>query len=298
MRRVFVLTLAVVALEAFPATQSSLTPGVEIRIRREANERSQIMRTLHVLTDLYGPRLTGSPSLQAAGEWAAKTLEAWGLTNAHLDPWDFGRPGWANERLSAHILAPVRDQLTVEALAWTPGTQGAVRAEAFQLTPPDRATPAQLTTYLNGVKDHVRGRIVLAGKSVHVPVMLDTPVRRCNESELRAFYEQNPVARRADAGGCRVVAPSVTIEDVQNSRTIDQFLVSNGALLRINDAGLAHGIITAYQNRTYDVSSAVPTVVMRNEDYGRISRLIADGLPVELEVRHRQQGIRGRAHGL
>ena len=31
------------------------------------------------------------------------------------------------------------------------------------------------------------------------------------------------------------------------------------------------------------MSKAVPTVVMRNEDYGRISRLLADAAPVELE---------------
>ncbi len=227
--------------------------------------------------------MTGSPSLQAAGEWAVKTMESWGLTNGRLEPWDFARPGWANERLSAHIVSPVKDHLVAEALAWTPGTEGPVKALAFQLTPPERAALAQVTAYLNSVKDQVRGRIVLAGKSVQVPVNLEPPVTRCRESELRTFYGQNPVAERADAGGCRVVPRAATVEEVQTSRAIDEFLVANGALVRINDAGLEHGIINAYQNRTYDVARVIPTVVMRNEDYGRISRLIAGGIPVELE---------------
>ena len=51
-------------------------------------------------------------------------MASWGLTNGHLEPWDFGHPGWVNERFSAHIIAPVKDQLTCEVLAWTPGTNG------------------------------------------------------------------------------------------------------------------------------------------------------------------------------
>ena len=88
------------ALLAPLAAQSRADAGINARIRDEENSHSQIMKTLHVLTDVYGPRVTGSPS--------------------HLEPRDFGHPGWVNERFSAHITAPVKDQLTCEVLAWTP----------------------------------------------------------------------------------------------------------------------------------------------------------------------------------
>ena len=65
---------------------------------------------------------------------------------------------------------------------------------------------------------------------------------------------------------------------------LDQFLVSAGALARVNDAGRDHGQIRAFNNRTFDVTKAVPTLVMRNEDYGRISRLLGDGMDVQLEL--------------
>src|SRR5262249_26709080 len=68
------------------------------------------------------------------------------------------------------------------------------------------------------------------------------------------------------------------------NRRVDEFLVANGARLRVNDAGREHGQIIAFSNRTYDLAKAVPTVVLRNEDYGRIARILADGTPVELEV--------------
>ncbi len=131
--------------------QSAPDPDINRRIREEVAARSQVMRTLHVLTDLYGPRLTGSPNAKAAAEWTVKTMTAWGFANGHLEPWDFGRPGWANERVSAHIVQPVRDALTVEVLAWSPGTAGVVRAPAIALAIPDRPTESQLTEYLNSV---------------------------------------------------------------------------------------------------------------------------------------------------
>ena len=70
----------------------------------------------------------------------------------------------------------------------------------------------------------------------------------------------------------------------QVAEQLDQFLVAAGAVGRINDAGREHGQIRAFNNRTFDVAKAVPTVVMRNEDYGRISRILADGTPVEVEL--------------
>ena len=57
---------------------------VEWKIRREAKETSQILSTLHMLTDRYGPRLTGSPNLEAASHWAVEQMAEWGLENAHL----------------------------------------------------------------------------------------------------------------------------------------------------------------------------------------------------------------------
>ena len=54
-------------------------------------------------------------------------------------------------------------------------------------------------------------------------------------------------------------------------------------MLRINDARRELGQIAAFYNSTYDLTGVVPTVVMRNEDYGRIARILADGTPVELE---------------
>src|SRR5215831_11043203 len=117
MMRQFALPLAVtIAIVSTPAAQERADGDVVWKIRREATDNSQIMRTLHVLTDRYGPRLTGSPNLKAAQDWLVKETTTWGLKNAHLESWTFGHPGWLNERLSVHVISPVKDALVVEAL--------------------------------------------------------------------------------------------------------------------------------------------------------------------------------------
>lgn len=130
------------------ATEERIDQDVYWKIRQEATNNSKVLATLHALTDVYGPRLTGSPQLKAAGEWAIEQMHAWGLRNGRLEPWDFGaaygREGWTNDRLAVHLVSPVRDALVVEALAWTPGTDGPVRAEAFALTLPQRPTRESL----------------------------------------------------------------------------------------------------------------------------------------------------------
>ena len=273
--------------------QERLDTEMYWRIRREGMERSQIMRTLHVLTDVYGPRLTGSPNFKGAADWTVRRMTEWGFKNAHLEPWDFGHPGWLNEHLSAHIVSPVKDALVCEALAWTPGTKGTVKGQAYQLVLPERPTKASLTAFLEGVRDQVRGKMVLVGKHQFVPVTFNPLNKRREDQEARNQYDPNAPAQPQFAPPAPSPSPAASpqasptpapvLNPGQIGEQLDQFLVASGALVRINDAGREHGQIRAFNNRTFDPSKTVPTVVMRNEDYGRISRILADGTPVELE---------------
>ena len=123
------------------AAQETVDQATGARFRSEELEKSQIMRTLHMLTDRYGPRVTGTPNHEAAAKWVVKQLTEWGLKNARLEPWDFGHPGWSNERASAFIVSPVQENLKFEVLAWTPSTKGTVTASAIQLVPPQGPPP-------------------------------------------------------------------------------------------------------------------------------------------------------------
>ncbi|HEY0051610.1 MAG TPA: M20/M25/M40 family metallo-hydrolase [Pyrinomonadaceae bacterium] len=268
---------------------------INAQIRKEGMENSQAMRTIHFFTDVYGPRLTGSPNLKAAGDWAVRQMKEWGFDKAQLEPWNFGHPGWVNERASGFITAPVQDSLVFEVLAWTPGTNGVVKGDAFVMTLPERPTQEELTNYFNSIRGNIKGKMVLVGTPARIPVGFTAVPKRFEDEALKRRFDPNPSPTPTPAA---TPAPSPTptpkpgqLRFEQIIEQLDKFLLDGGAAVRINDARREHGQIRAFDNDTFDVSKVVPTVVMRNEDYGRISRLVADGLAVSLEFDIRNRSI-------
>ncbi|MGH9475202.1 MAG: M20/M25/M40 family metallo-hydrolase [Terriglobales bacterium] len=298
-----------------PAAAAVMTQvEVEARARElEAPESSKIMWIMHELADVYGPRLTGDPNLVRADSWVMRTTTSWGMRNAHLEPYPFVPerlhhtvPGWANLLLQANAIKPFQNQLVVRPLHWTPGTHGPVTALAVlipdppgmsrgsfsngQFVPAPRPTQADLDAYFAKDAPVVHGKIVLVGEYSIVPVDFKPPALRysdtewncrvgvlasgsdaCKPFQRRRFFR--PPAQAPEPG---------TLDYRAVSEQLDAFLLKNGVEVRINDAHKAHGVIVAYNNPSYDVSTAVPTVVMQSDSYGRIARLLADTIPVTL----------------
>jgi len=239
------------------------------------------MYTLHMLTDRYGPRLTASPTLERAGEWVLEYMTGLGLTNAHKEAWDFGHPGWENERLTTHIVAPFREPLIGEVLGWTPSTSGPVTAGIYHLVPPDDPTEDELNAYFESVGLFVTGKIVLTSLPGTPSFGGNRPMRRDDEQVKRQYHpDAEPQRSRRQAREL----PEGALDSREISQRIDAFLLSAGARARINAAGMTDGLIRAFWNRTFDVSTAVPTVILRDEDFGRLARLLKSGESVTVEI--------------
>ena len=122
--------LAAVLLLA-PASTVSRAQTLDLnslyRIKQEAFQNSQVMDHLFYLTDVYGPRLTGSPGYRQAAAWAVKRYHDFGIDNTALDPWEGVERGWSCTRFEAHLEKPTYAPLIGFALPWSPGTRGAVR---------------------------------------------------------------------------------------------------------------------------------------------------------------------------
>ncbi|MBK5256713.1 MAG: M20/M25/M40 family metallo-hydrolase, partial [Vicinamibacteria bacterium] len=122
------------------------------------------------------------------------------------------------------------------------------------------------------------------GEPTKVPVTLSPPATRGNDEDMRRRFDLDNPAPSPFGNQTPTPSPEPTrLTANKITEIVDQFLVTSGALMRLNDAGREHGQIRAFNNRTFDTTKAAPTVVLRNEDYGRISRLIDDGATVELE---------------
>jgi carboxypeptidase Q len=278
------IAASLLCLLAAPAPAQAPDNGIDTRIREEETQHSEIMRTMHFLTDVYGPRLTGSPNHKAAAEWAIKQMTTWGMQNGHLEPWDFGHPGWTNETASGYATSPFHDQLYFKVLAWTPSTNGTLTAQAVVIDPPEKPTKEQLAQYLDSVKSQLKGKIVMTGKGAPVAVNLDPVTHRLDDKTVaERFDPNNPNAGQFGPRQQQPTPDPNVLTGAQINEQVDAFLISAGALMRINDAHREHGQIRAFNNRTFDLTKALPTVVLRNEDYGRIARIVADGSAVTLQ---------------
>src|SRR4051812_22907829 len=69
-------------------------PDTINRIVDQGKNHSQIMMRLHHLTKDIGPRLTSSPRLAKAQQWAMGEFKKMGCTNAHLEQWGEAPVGW------------------------------------------------------------------------------------------------------------------------------------------------------------------------------------------------------------
>jgi carboxypeptidase Q len=300
--------LAALALTAaVPFAQGSsetIDSGLNARIRAEETSNSRVMWIEHVLTDVYGPRPTGSPNHEKAAKWAIGQMTNWGLKNAHLEPWEWGHEGWLNEKAYGYVTAPVHDFLTFEVVPWSPSTNGVVSGQVVQFVTPHgpeippasggapgrgatapvyaQPTAAELDAYLTQMAPKVRGGIVLMGLAQTPPFVEVEPAKRRDDDAVRAQYQAGAPAPARGAAPAAAPDPTrLTAQEV--NRRINQFLLDQHVALRLNDAGRQHGIVVAQNPPAYDSTQQVPSVILRNEDFGRLARIAEDGQPVSVE---------------
>ena len=117
-----IITVALVV--GVDGRQEPVDAAANARIRDEGLNRSHVAEPFDMFVNVIGPRLTGSPSHKRAADYARATLEKWGMTNAHLESWEFGSRGWELEKLTIEMVEPRYMPLIGYAEAWTPSTHG------------------------------------------------------------------------------------------------------------------------------------------------------------------------------
>jgi len=339
MTRRLIHTIAAGFLMVLPAmAQAPGLPDANSQLRAQETKDSQLMWWLHEVTDVYGPRLTGSPGLRAAQDFAVAQMKKWGFTNVHLEAWNFNHPGWQNWELDANTVTPFQQPLNVRAVAWTPGTNGPVQGPVVVIEPPQPPPPAglagrggggfggrtegptpeqlaaiqnpgsapppmptakpaenkpvtqaDLDAYLASIKDKVRGAIIFYGPHIEVPEnFVPAPLRRSDESWAQ------PGGRRGGFPPQRGPAtPPEGLTAAEITGQVNKFLIDNGALAKVTDSGRAYGIILQQSAAGYNEnpnSPNLPTLVMGNEDYGRIYRTTTiDHIAVTLRLNIKNQ---------
>ena len=178
------LCAVVLGAVALAAQSSEAVDAAAIaKIRDEGLNRSQVMETMHWLTDRHGPRLTGSPAFEEAGDWAVAQLTSWGLTNVRKERFAFGR-GWTLDRFHATMTAPRVMPIIGLPKAWTPGTGGVRTADVVR---PQITTQAEC----EAARGTLRGKIVLTQAARRVDMLDQAPI------VLRMDDEDGKIAKEA-----------------------------------------------------------------------------------------------------
>jgi len=276
---------ALLFLAAPLAAQEKIDTAAITRIKAEEQNRSQVMEIASWLTDVYGSRLTGSPSAKAAGDWTVKKLTEWGMANAKMETWGpFGR-GWSNERMVAQVLSPRPFPITGYASAWTPGTNGAVRGEVVLLK-------ADSAPDLEKYRGKLRGKIVFTQlPRDSVPPHFTADAMRLSDSVLTEMAKApfTPDAPRR-AGGPNANASNPQFARFQAAqqfqRALATFLVDEGVLAIVSQGRGDDGTVFVGGGGSRDASNPtkVPGLVFSAEHYGRIARMVEKGIPVTVEL--------------
>ena len=285
-------------------TPEKMDEALLAKIKAEGMERSKVMWIEHYLTDVYGPRPTGSPNHKAAGEWAIKTMTSWGMTNGRLEPYTWRGIGWLPGRATGFITSPVKANIKFEAAPWSPSTNGTVSGEVVSIVAPENPTEAELTAYLVALAPKVKGGIVMVGPPPNAPVDFAPVVKRTPDEQVKARYAPPDPNAPAPAGrggrgggggapgggrgGAATPTPEGRLSPQQVNARITALLRDNMPALRItaSGAGRIPGLIVAQNGAGQIYDTATPQAagaILRNDDYGRIFRIIQDGTPVSVE---------------
>jgi carboxypeptidase Q len=287
------------------AAQATPTPDPNDpvqRIRDEGLNRSQVMQTLNQLTNVIGPRLTGSPGMRRANEWTRDTLTRWGLSNSHMEPWGtFGR-GWQLRHFSAEVVEPQVFPLNAYPKAWSPATRGPLAAEVVYVDAKDLQG-------LQKFKGALRGKIVLNGAARDLTAHFEPEATRRTEKQLLELANAPDPSTRPERPR---TTPEQRATNLFNAQKLN-FFQDEGAALVIDPSRGDDGTIFVQQvavpqpvpaderarqailNRDpdaprqirawdKDVPAFAPQLTLSIEQYNRLAHMLESGERVRMNV--------------
>lgn len=270
----FVLTFV---LAPWLAAEEKVDLSVVHRIRAEALEHSRVMDHMFYLTDVNGPRLTGSEGYRRAARWILGKAREYGLSNPHLERWGpFGR-GWEYTKFSAHMLEPAYSPLIGFPLAWSSGTNGPLTGQPFIAV---IQTPKDLEKF----KGKLRGRIVMVDPVRATPLLTSPLARRYSNTDLLKLEqapEPGPVTPRPPGD----FGTPEELRAFRNKRI--SFFKDEGVRAVVFDGATADGgTVFASRGGSNDLKVPVPPpmIALTPEHYNRIFRLVEKKIPVRIEL--------------
>jgi hypothetical protein len=248
-------------------------PSAEANDRKiiaDAKTGSEILANLTHLSDVIGPRLTGSAALKRANDWTAEKMKKYGLTDVRLEAWSMPE-GWERGTARARVLEPDNGRtVTLASMGWTPGTGGKIEADVVYVK-------ASKQSDLAAYKGKLKGAVVLTSPPSRMRSLEDM-----NKpfGSLTGRGEQPPGGERPSA---------------EFRGALREFLTQEKAAALLNDSGKPLNLLSATGSWSRATGpdrpsavSRVPVLSVAHDHYAMLHRLASRPAPaktrIELEI--------------
>jgi hypothetical protein len=262
-----------------PSLLMSQTEKVDLnmiyKIKQEGQRNSAIEELAFGLTDLVGPRLTGSTGNTRGNEWAKKKMEELGFQNVRIEEArDFSRGGWDNLKTYAAMTAPYYVNFACNPVAWSGSTNGQIKSEVILM---DVKAEADLEKY----KGKLTGKIVMMPSTTTYEVSYEPLASRYTEEDLKklSMSESGQGGRRSPVGDFAAMAAQRALRT-----KIAAFIKTEGAAVILNSSGTFNVPRSNGANYTAGNPEPIAELNLPAEAHGRMERIIKHNVPVEMEI--------------
>ena len=277
-----VLGLCFAAVAQEPIQQTAVQ-----KIRNEGLNNSKALAIAYQITDVAGPRLSNSPGLKRAQDWALSYFKEMGLKNVHLEAWgDFGK-GWQVDKYYAATTKPFYRPMIAAPKAWTPGTDGPIKSEVILIK-------ADTITDLEKYKGKLTGKIIMIESLATQPLKnsYTADAVRLTDESLAKMAAAEPASaagriggnRPGNAGGNNQMAMMMKMRETRAA--INAMLLQEKVGLILTFARGSYGTFFTSNGASYklDAPAVSPELEVSSEDYLHILRLLRGGEKVEMEA--------------
>ena len=282
--RIFSAALAVSLPLAAQSSESVDDAAVEF-LRQEGLERSQVMDHLSWICDVFGGRLTGSPNIRRAQDWALGRLEEMGLDEVRQDEWGpFGR-SWRLVDFAMKVEGENPWPVLAWPKAWSPSLSGEVTADVIDA---DALSADELR------KIDLSDKIVLTESARPIAEWFVGTGHRFTDSDLLAMSDGRSVPARetgqpgsADfrTGFAKRQAMMALFQENRPLLMLDRSYKGDSGTLFVTGAAAFPGSDGGRVRAQQKGADVVPQATLAVEHYNRIVRLLQKGLPVRMSVR-------------
>jgi carboxypeptidase Q len=278
--------------------QEPVDAAMNAKLREEGLNHSKVMDIAFHMTDVAGPRLTNSPGLKKAQEWAVKQLTSYGLVNAKREPWGtkFGK-GWEVQKNYAAITVPYYHAIIAIPKAWTASTNGLVKGEVV-LVKAD--TTADFAKY----KGKLAGKVIIFDAAGLPERAIRADMSRYTDEQLAEMAKATLQGGGRGQGGPRRGAPGANpFAAAMRARAVraalTSFLLDEKVGLLLSQGRGSDGTTFTTNGASYaDTAKATaPELETSTEDYQRILRLVKAGEKVVMEAEVKTQFFTDDAMG-